>query len=446
MEKLTIEQKAQRYDEAISMAKKFYTPDSNNINLKATLEIIFSELKEDEDEKIRKWLIALIKSNEYGSISNIGEMPCPKLNVLAWLEKQSKTFTKKDVDDAYLKGINNTKNEIEKQYKATYQIRKDIATFIFNYKGDIKDRAKWIDYLGIKVFFVEKQSEQETLCDKCKKEQPSHSCQDITELGRCALEKQGEQKPVDEIAKEVCKNKESATTFLKSAGIMNEKGELAEQYRQSEQNTTNKVEPKFKVGQTIKKEGFNLGFTIVKIEDGFYYNDVNDNFPFTDQDNWELVEKNPTWSEEDEKEVTVLEAYIRSKDWSERHIDRALGIVDELVNKVKSLRLQKQCVITEEELSIAKKDAYNEALDKIEYSSGEPTFDDGRRDAIWKGDAQPQNTWKPSDEQMDAVKSAALDVVKFSSRSEQLRLENEPYYKALVSLYNDLEKLREGQL
>ena len=36
--------------------------------------------------------------------------------------------------------------------------------------------------------------QKETLCDKCKKSQPSHSCQDITALGRCALEKQGEQK------------------------------------------------------------------------------------------------------------------------------------------------------------------------------------------------------------------------------------------------------------
>ena len=41
--------------------------------------------------------------------------------------------------------------------------------------------------------WLEKQGEQkETLCDKCRKEQPSHSCQDITSLGRCALEKQGE--------------------------------------------------------------------------------------------------------------------------------------------------------------------------------------------------------------------------------------------------------------
>lgn len=117
------------------------------------------------------------------------------------------------------------------------------------------------------------------------------------------------------------------------------------------------------------------------------------------------IEQNPAWSEEDEREVAVLEAYIRSKDWSERHIDRALGIVDELVNKAKSLRPPYYCDNCKLKKSI--------------------------------------QGWKPSDEQMDAVESAALDVSKFSSRSEQLRLENEPYYKALVSLYNDLEKLRE---
>lgn len=46
--------------------------------------------------------------------------------------------------------------------------------------------------------WLKKQGEQkETLCDKCKKEQPSHSCQDITELGRCAVEH--EQKPADNV-------------------------------------------------------------------------------------------------------------------------------------------------------------------------------------------------------------------------------------------------------
>ena len=49
-----------------------------------------AEEASEEDEKIRKWLVALIKSNEYGPISNVGEMPCPKLNVLAWLEIKGK--------------------------------------------------------------------------------------------------------------------------------------------------------------------------------------------------------------------------------------------------------------------------------------------------------------------------------------------------------------------
>lgn len=56
------------------------------------------------------------------------------------------------------------------------------------------------------------------------------------------------------------------------------------------------------------------------------------------------------WREEDESEVAVLEAYIRSKDWSESHIDRALGIVDELVNKIKPLRPQKQWKPSKEQI------------------------------------------------------------------------------------------------
>ena len=36
---------------------------------------------------------------------------------MAWLEKQGETFTKKDVDDAYLKGVCDTKQEFEKQAK-----------------------------------------------------------------------------------------------------------------------------------------------------------------------------------------------------------------------------------------------------------------------------------------------------------------------------------------
>lgn len=38
---------------------------------------------------------------------------------IAWLEKQGETFTKKDVDDAYLKGVCDAKHELEKQGEET---------------------------------------------------------------------------------------------------------------------------------------------------------------------------------------------------------------------------------------------------------------------------------------------------------------------------------------
>ena len=158
---LSIEEKAKRYDEAIEKLRSLhdnYDTVSTLIDIKEELENIFPELKESEDEKIRKEIIAILKY-KYGLYPKDPKyINAPQW--IAWLDKQGESYTKRDVDDAYLKGVTNTKKEIEKQYEANYQIRKDIATFIFNYKGDIKDRAKWMDYLGIKVSFAEKQGEQ----------------------------------------------------------------------------------------------------------------------------------------------------------------------------------------------------------------------------------------------------------------------------------------------
>ena len=198
MKGLSIEEKACRYDEAIERAKSKIKNDKNHVLYEDDIIEILPELMESEDERIRKELLAycqvnmghtwhsikqedyiayLEKQGEHANFRNkiqIGDkvtrnedgvlVNLSQLNRVAKKdEKQGQTFTKKDVDDAYLEGVTNTKNEIEKQYEATYQIRKDIATFIFNYRGDIKDRAKWMDYLGIKVCHVEKQGEQKEL-------------------------------------------------------------------------------------------------------------------------------------------------------------------------------------------------------------------------------------------------------------------------------------------
>ena len=200
MKKLSIEEKAKRFDEILARAEGvniLYYKEDIMSKVKEFVYYLLPELKESEDEKLRKCTISLLKT---ARDKGFYELPKAVNKCIAWLEKQGEhanfrnkiqigdkvtrnengvlvnmsqlkrvakkdekygeAFTKKDVDDAYLKGVTDTKNEIEKQYEETYQIRKDIATFIFNYRGDIKDRAKWMGYLGVKVSFFEKQDEQ----------------------------------------------------------------------------------------------------------------------------------------------------------------------------------------------------------------------------------------------------------------------------------------------
>lgn len=140
------------------LGEKFYEFWNIVTNVETARENIFSELKESEDEKIKKAIYNALKYLETElSWDFLDDVDI--LDAYEWLEKQGEQkYTKKDIDDAYLQGISDTKNEIEKQYEANYQIRKDIATFIFNYKGVLKDRAEWMDYLGIKVSFGKEKS------------------------------------------------------------------------------------------------------------------------------------------------------------------------------------------------------------------------------------------------------------------------------------------------
>lgn len=103
MKELSIEEKAKRYDEAIKAAKSL-CKITTSLPMKEYMESIFPELKENEDERIKKWLIALIKSNEYGSISSAGKMPCPKQKVLAWLEKQGEQKPADKVEPKFHEG------------------------------------------------------------------------------------------------------------------------------------------------------------------------------------------------------------------------------------------------------------------------------------------------------------------------------------------------------
>ena len=82
MKELTIEEKAKAYDKALELAESYYDDPNCFKHMEGCLEHIFPELKESEDERIRKQIKAFIKSRG----SQITQSKTDSW--LAWLEKQ----------------------------------------------------------------------------------------------------------------------------------------------------------------------------------------------------------------------------------------------------------------------------------------------------------------------------------------------------------------------
>ena len=86
MKELSIEEKAKRYDEALTKARNIV--NSINVGLigKDSFETVFPELRESEDERIRKAIVKMISDIDGGSpFEKYGII---KKEALAWLEKQ----------------------------------------------------------------------------------------------------------------------------------------------------------------------------------------------------------------------------------------------------------------------------------------------------------------------------------------------------------------------
>ena len=83
MKELSIEEKAERYDEAIKVATDIKTGNATYIkDGTLVIDAVFPELAESEDERIRKWLIHYFTE----VCDNVSEKE--KKGILAWLEKQ----------------------------------------------------------------------------------------------------------------------------------------------------------------------------------------------------------------------------------------------------------------------------------------------------------------------------------------------------------------------
>ena len=198
--------------------------------------------------------------------------------------------------------------------------------------------------------------------------------------------------------------------------------------------------PKFKIGDMVKrKDNPHLTYILKRsTDDGDYEfhaigkdgNEGCTHFAAVKyQDEWELVEQKPAWSEEDK---AVLDALIRRLEGEDVYVSPHLAA--ECLKSLKDRVQPQNFTVTDEELIKARNEAYNDALDKLEYHSDTPTFNDGWSAAIWylkKRKALPQNRWKPSDEQMQALSNAGNSFRPF-----------EKGHKVLWSLYEELKKLK----
>ena len=116
MKELSIQEKAQLYDEAIERAKKIYD--------NRTTEEIFPELKESEDEKIKNAILNHLKKMRGNSQDDVCGVHVE--DAIDWLEKQGKKSSwkpsKEEMDVLY--SLYYTTNEYDEH-------KKDVITHLY---------------------------------------------------------------------------------------------------------------------------------------------------------------------------------------------------------------------------------------------------------------------------------------------------------------------------
>lgn len=103
MKELSIEEKAKAYDKALEKTQKWYDVNTN-AGYRAIFEEIFPELKESDDERIRKELIEYFRWNVKQILNDFSNKEC-----IAWLEKHR--YTDIALENEYWRGYDDAKKE-----------------------------------------------------------------------------------------------------------------------------------------------------------------------------------------------------------------------------------------------------------------------------------------------------------------------------------------------
>ena len=375
MKEPTIEEKARRYDEAIEVARKIKNGEPINVPDGTLIPVaIFPELKESGDERVRNKLIEFFKgySPDKEWWENITQE-----DILAWLEKQGHT-------DSIIE-------------KAKTEKQRVIIT-----ETDGNANIDW----------------------------NTRSLEDARRLLGCGL-----QCINTELEKQGNTPKEATYTYEEVTGNGNIKALVTEKVQL----------PKFKVGDKIRiktPSSCDKDMQVARIEKDYYICNHIGKFssevvPFSKESCYELIEQKSVDNVESSAFKDKLSELFQRFRW--RCLDNTptngeiLEYVDaniqELIDTV-----QNKSWSEEDELHIREL----ESLVKQVWATAEQKND---KDTIHKMSdlsfflktLKPQNQWKPSDEQMDAIKDA-IDYLGCNTKKVR---------EYLMSLHEQLKKLRE---
>ena len=346
MKELSIEEKAKRYDEAIERARHL----EKNPTVWSSDDIcqkLFPELKESEDERIRKEMITFFENYHDPILSSNRR----KDTWLAWLEKQGE-------------------------------------------HADFRNKIQ----IGDKVT----RNEDGVLVN-------------LSQLKRVA-------KPAEEYN-------------ITGIGSKHAEGKLGKMIKNLK--PTDKIEPKFKVGDIIYKPSNSSCpvhsstdgtlCTIIEVSDKYYILDTNEGKTQESvvwQDYYELVEQKSTWSEEDKKMSRFIGNAITATDASEYLGSKGIQVIDA------------HAWLEELKDRVQPKQDWSEEDERIYQSIMDDTVQENQLDdkqTNWLKSLKERYTWKPSAEQMKA-----LSFINTTGGISYVGQEQE-----LINLYNDLKKLRD---
>lgn len=356
--------------EAMRILKDFHDK-SALFSIRTALDTIIPELKESEDERIRKHIISVLEDC-WQTCKNIDYDSSRIQKDIAWLEKQSKEDMNEALQLEYEKGKADALQEQRKEWTAEDLLnRNQIADILQEYnRNDLIDwlekqgeKNKLIQELGeYKVKYIQETLEKASTMNNKDNERIKKTISDILLIDSDEireildannvlmqdidtwLEKQDGQKPVPDWMLKFLDELRAKKNYFDWDEHKDIEGYILAIINWMKPNYFNRKNDEHKPAWSKEDESWLEEMELMCLN---FSNDTDYREKFSTwlkhlKDKVQLQSQPAEWSDYDEKEVAVLEAYIRSKDWSERHIERALGIVDELVNKVKSLRPQKQ--------------------------------------------------------------------------------------------------------